>query len=105
MPSYLRTLLAVITLGLFSLCSNAVYAYDGFVTSIRYQLDKPGNIHDGSTPGQLIRYDIKDSVVQGSKVLSEGITEARIGPFGQRIAFCRGDGTLGMMNIDGGEVV
>ncbi len=84
-----------------------VSAFDGYVITIRHQSNENGNIHDGSTPGELVRYDLSNGTVRDSKVLysaTPGITEAHIGPFGQRIAFCRADGTLGIMNSDGGNI-
>lgn len=82
-------------------------AFDGYVITIRHQSNENGNIHDASTPGELVRYELSNGSVRGSKVLysaTPGITTAQIGPFGQRIAFCRADGTLGMMDSDGGNI-
>ncbi|MGA2065655.1 MAG: PKD domain-containing protein [Thermoguttaceae bacterium] len=86
------------------LFGNRAFAVDGFVLSIRYQANEHGNIHDGSRPGKLMRYDLKNDRVVSSKALSDkgDVTGACIGPFGDQVAVTKLNGTIAVMPGDGG---
>jgi len=83
-------------------------AVDGYAIGIHYELEKGklGNIHDASAPGRLMRYDIRNGRPVGREVLYDkngGATNACIGPFGRRIAFCKPNGMISVISAKGGE--
>ena len=82
-------------------------AVEGFVIAAHYELPdgKLGNIHDASTPGKLMRYDIKDDKLTASKVLNEkdGVGCMCISPFGDRVAFTKPNGMLAVIDVNGGS--
>lgn len=83
------------------------FAMDGFVVDIRHNTKPEGGIHDGSMPGKLLRYDIKDDKLAGTRVLYEegrGVTDACLEPFGKRVVFSRPNGTMACISVDGGPV-
>ena len=84
--------------------AHPVAAVDGFVLSLRYQANEMGNIHDGSRPGKLMRYDLKSDRVVSAKTLNDqaDVTGACIGPFGDQIAVTKLNGTICVMPADGG---
>lgn len=104
---HVRSPLAVLLVGILALLSaQTAFAFDGYLITIRHQADV-GSIHDGSTPGQLVRYDVVGGNLKDTRILysgEPGITEAHIGPFGRQIAFCRADGTMGLISADGGAI-
>jgi hypothetical protein len=79
-------------------------AVDGFVVSIRYQAAGLGNIHDGSHPGVLMRYDIRGDRPVAAKALSsrDDVTGACLGPFGDQIAVTRANGVIAVLPAGGG---
>lgn len=101
----LRRVLLTATVMLLAL---QAYAVDGFVITVHFELPAGqfGNIHDSSYPGKLMRYDIKNDQLVGSKMLFEGngVGVACISPFGDRIAFTQPNGMLSVISVDGGPV-
>jgi hypothetical protein len=92
------------TLLTFCLLATPAAAVDGFVVSIRYQAAGLGNIHDGSRPGVLMRYDIQgDRPVAAKAISSQGdVTGACIGPFGDQIAVTKANGVIAVLGSSGG---
>ncbi len=95
-------LLAAATLA----CAATAWAVDGFVVTVHYELPagKLGNIHDGSTPGKLLRYDIRNDQTVGTKVLyaKDEVGWVCLSPFGDRVAFTKSNGMIAVMPADGG---
>ena len=82
-------------------------ALDGFVITAHRELPAGqfGNIHDGSTPGVLTRYDIRDDKTVGTKVLyaKDGVGDIALSPFGDRVAFTKPNGMIAVISVDGGD--
>ena len=91
---------------LAALCASASPTVDGFAIGVRFTPPNGelGNIHEGSEPGQLIRYDIRKGQVTGQKALVEEpeVVYACLDPFGQRIAYTRANHELVVIPADGG---
>ena len=99
-----RVLAVLAVVGLIQLSAQAM---DGFVIGIHHQAQKSGDIHDSSTPGQLLRYDIAADKPAGTKILYDAeprATNACLDPFGKRVVFCRADGTLAIVSLGDGQV-
>src|ERR1700722_9907305 len=80
-------------------------AVDGIAISAHYEQAELGNIHDGSQPGRLMRYDIKDDKIVSSRAIYEkdGVGAVCISPFGDRVAFTKPSGMIAVISIDGGN--
>ena len=68
----LRFQLWSLTVCALAMLSSQALAFDGYVLSIRHEAEGIGNIHDGSTPGALVRYELTDGTVKDRKVLYNG---------------------------------
>ncbi|HUS93329.1 MAG TPA: PKD domain-containing protein [Phycisphaerae bacterium] len=98
------SLVGICSVALFCLAAPAA-AVDGIVVTARFEKDGLGDIHDSSTPGVLMRHDVKDDRPAGSRVLHDGgVGGMCIGPFGRRVAFTKPDGTIAVVGIEGGAV-
>jgi hypothetical protein len=106
MPSRIQfgSLIAILVVVLSAI--PAARAVDGFLISVHYELDagKMGNIHDASMPGKLIRHDLKNDKVVGTKVLfdKEGVCAACLSPLGDRVAFTQPSGAIAVVGLEGG---
>lgn len=84
-------------------------AIDGFLISAHYELPagQLGNIHDGGNlGGALVRYEIKNDQLAGTKVLydKEPVGTIVLSPFGDRVVFTKGvSGTIAIISADGGQ--
>lgn len=89
---------------LFAVAGSAL-AVDGIAISAHYEQAELGNIHDGSQPGKLMRYDIKDDKIVSSRAIYEkdGVGAMCISPFGDRVAFTKPSGMIAVIGIDGGQ--
>lgn len=85
--------------------AGSALGVDGIAISAHYEQAELGNIHDGSQPGRLMRYDIKDDKVVGSRAIyeKEGVGAMCISPFGDRVAFTKPSGMIAVVGIDGGN--
>lgn len=88
-----------------ALAAGRARALDGRLLTVRYELGGMGNIHDTTAPGRLMLYEIRGDRVVASKALCEGANGLpTFGPFGDRVAFSRPDGTIAVVAVEGGAV-
>ncbi len=85
--------------------TGTAMAVDGIAVSAHYEQAELGNIHDGSQPGKLMRYDIKVDKVVFSRAIYEkdGVGAVCISPFGDRVAFTKPSGMIAVISMDGGN--
>jgi len=102
-----RACIGCLAAGLLWLGAGRATAFDAVVITVRYVLDdEPGDIHAGSTPGMLMRYDVAEGEVTRKRQLYEAadVTYACLSPFGDRVAFTTRDALIKVADLDGGNV-
>jgi hypothetical protein len=87
----------VILIGLVMLLGMPAWAVDG--VGVGLHSDAVGK------PATLMRYEIREGKVVGSRALcAEAAAAACVGPWGDRVAFLKSDGTICVVRIEGGTV-
>ncbi|NQT21001.1 MAG: PKD domain-containing protein [Planctomycetes bacterium] len=104
MMLFSRALWTAVALAVLNM--SRVGAVDGIAITTHWKQEQPNAIH-APRFGDLIRTDIRDGKVVGSTPIYTGGDAgfACIGPLGDRVAFTRKDGTVAVMNINGGPAI
>src|SRR5579872_2084396 len=85
---------------------ESVAHVSGIVVSIHGGNSSLANLMDQHVSGDLVRYDIADGkTIRGTLIYAGGdATFACISPRGNRVAFVKTDGAIGLMDVNGGPV-